>query len=112
MNRVLAGIAQIRRGLLESIWRPDSDWDLLVMGDVTTLNELRTATDLRCPEVDLLIVYNGDDFEEPWPDPSDSRGPKRGSLGALPGWEWNYVSDREAQYTGRGASHEAIRVWP
>lgn len=44
----------------------DSDWDLFVFGNDHTLSTLQENLSLRHPDIDLLIVYNGNDFREPW----------------------------------------------
>ena len=41
--------------------------------------------------VDHFIVYNGNDFKEPWGD-----NPKKGGLRE---WKWKLLSDSSAQYT-------------
>jgi hypothetical protein len=71
--------------------RPDSDWDLLAFANPRTLDELGANTHYQQPDVDLLVVLDGDEFREPWGD-----NPKRGWLTE---WEWTRISATEASYT-------------
>lgn len=92
---------------IQSIWlfgsringtsRPDSDWDFLIFGTQETLDKLRQHPELKQPNIDLLIVYNGDDFEEPWPDLAEKNKPKSGSLIE---WRWTKINDYIAHYEG------------
>lgn len=62
---------------IESIWligsranelpRDDSDWDILVFSNRELLTKLRERPILKRKQFDLLIVYNGQDFQEAWP---------------------------------------------
>ena len=62
--------------MIKSIWligsranntfRDDSDWDFIVFADKNTLKELQQDSAFDKDNIDLLIVYNGNDFEEPW----------------------------------------------
>jgi predicted nucleotidyltransferase len=97
--------------------RPDSDWDYLAFGNRLVLNSLRQRREFNLPNVDLLIVHDGNRFAKPW---RDNAGVKAGSLRD---WEWRVISDDEAAYratkfrddgdfnrnisVGRGR-----RVWP
>jgi hypothetical protein len=69
-----------------------SDWDYIVIADQMTLQSL--AADLRFndPRVDLLVVYDGDNFRKPWPNGD------REKYGSLSGWGWQRTSDGEAVY--------------
>jgi predicted nucleotidyltransferase len=98
--------------------RPDSDWDFLVFANQRVLNSLTRNSRFKRPDVDLLVVYDGDKFCKPWRDPKKARK-KRGSLS---GWEWKSLSD-EATYKATKESAEdefyvditkgrAVRVWP
>jgi predicted nucleotidyltransferase len=60
---------------------PNSDWDYLVFADRQTFDDLARNEAFNDPEIDLLVVYDGDQFSKPWPD--DSRQKK----GSLLGWE-------------------------
>ena len=92
---------------IESIWlfgsringtsRPDSDWDLLVFGTKKTIDELRRSLEFRQDNIDLLVVYNGNDFIEPWPTQPDSKEQKCGSLDE---WCWKKINQRIAFYQG------------
>ena len=96
--------------------RPDSDWNLLVFADDDAFQQLGKNIQFRRADVQLLVVCDGEKFQEPWGD-----NPKQGYLSE---WEWTKISDREAQYCGiKWAQEEkggqtalelcrAIRLWP
>jgi hypothetical protein len=99
--------------------RPDSDWDLLVFADAAILSRLRADEDQRrrCEDlhVGLLVVYDGDNFVEPW------GSPEREKHGNLSGWKWRMLSTREAEYRGTKPNADgwvninrckARRLWP
>ncbi|VAV83779.1 hypothetical protein MNBD_DELTA01-551 [hydrothermal vent metagenome] len=104
-------------------FKEESDWDFVVFlsGNQKTFSQIQRRKDLRHEDVDLLIVYDGDKFEEPWPFFSKERyKPKSGSL---KDWEWKIVSESEARYTaidGRlnekylelNEEARGIKVWP
>jgi len=48
-------------------FRENSDWDLLIFADEQTLDLMRKATELKRADVDVLVVYDGKNGEEPWP---------------------------------------------
>lgn len=79
--------------------RQESDWDYVAFADSTTLEQLRADTDLNEPNIDLLVVHNGDSFESPWV--HEGQQQKRGSL---TDWEWRAIPDnpRLAMYANRG----------
>ncbi len=94
-----------------------SDTDLLVFGSAEFLDAVRS--ELEPPEgIDCLVVFNGNDFEDPW----------REKSGVLSRWNWAMESPNEAQYVATkwvvdaelGGDHgnfetrkeKAIRVWP
>jgi predicted nucleotidyltransferase len=86
--------------------RPESDWDLLVFGDETSLDCLAQALELHREDVDCLVVGGVDEFSSAW-------GP-RAKSGSLSGWKWKRISDAEAQYTeakpaGNGDSFNVVR---
>ena len=99
--------------------RVDSDWDLLVFGSNRTLSILHKNLSLRRPDIDLLIVYNGNDFRAPWKTESG-----KVHSGSLTGWEWerDKGSHVRAHYKGtKGKDDEfevtvtreaAKRIWP
>jgi len=92
---------------IESIWlfgsringtyRPDSDWDLLVFGTHETLDELSQSDEFKQNNIDLLIVYNGNDFKSPWPSEPGSKKQKSGSLSE---WGWRKLNHQIAFYNG------------
>lgn len=83
---------------IESIWligsrandthKEDSDWDFLIFADEELLNSLEKRPALRLQYVDFLVVFNGDDFRDPWSN-------KRGSLSD---WKWKQLSTGRAKY--------------
>jgi len=95
--------------------RPDSDWDLFAFANPQTLRDLSVDTRHQRPDIDLLIVLDGDEFREPWGD-----NPKRGWLTE---WEWTKISETEALYTSPSREttarewsrplrkSKAIRIW-
>ena len=99
--------------------RAGSDWDLLVFGGPRTLAALRENLSLRRPDIDLLIVHNGDDFAAPWE--SESGKVKSGSLTTWK-WERDKGSHMRAHYMGTKPGDDefavattrevAKRIWP
>lgn len=90
--------------------RKNSDWDLLVMGDAELLERLsRTAP---TPNVDLLVLFDGESFASPW----DSGSSKVRKSGSLSDWAWRQTSESEAIYSGTkwpndwGSIKKAIRL--
>jgi hypothetical protein len=73
--------------------KPSSDWDYIAIADSATLKALSEDATFNSPEVDLLVVYDGDNFRKPWPD--DGRDNKTGSL---TGWDCQEISRTEASY--------------
>ncbi len=114
---------------IQSIWligsranelsRDDSDWDILIFANREVLTKLKEQPMLKRKQFDLLIVYNGQDFQEVWP----VGEPKSGNLGE---WEWKEVSFKDAVYKsvkskGKDWFKEdmtevkiakAVRLWP
>jgi predicted nucleotidyltransferase len=72
--------------------RPTSDWDYLVIADQRTLESLSAKPEFNDPKVDLVVVYDGDNFRKPWLDGD------RDKYGSLSGWDWNQTSESEAHY--------------
>jgi predicted nucleotidyltransferase len=68
----------------------DSDWDLLVFGSQDILKSLQNDSRFNLDSVDLLVVYNGMDFEKPWGEETKS--------GSLPGWDWKELNSNTATY--------------
>jgi hypothetical protein len=64
--------------------------ELLVFADLTTLERLRKSGSLHCTDVDVLVVVDGDRFENAW-------GEHRVS-GSLARWAWRQVSPELAYY--------------
>jgi hypothetical protein len=71
-----------------------SDWDFLVFGDAKLLRELSPLT--PPPDLDLMVVYDGENFQSPWPRPTD--GIHNGGDLAL--WKWSRTSRTTATYEG------------
>lgn len=69
---------------------PDGAAELLVFADAATLQCLRKSDDLHCDEVELLVVVDGDAFENAWGDERLS--------GSLSRWAWREVSADHAFY--------------
>lgn len=85
---------------IQSIWlfgsranetqRIDSDWDLLVFGTQEILEALKFDQTFHQKIMDLLVVYNGNNFENPWEEEQKS--------GSLIEWCWKESSANEATY--------------
>lgn len=73
---------------------PSSDWAILLFGTESAIEELASKWQPEVADVDLLIVYDGENFRSPWPRPDTGRF-KRGSL---PSWEWREIRSDEAVY--------------
>lgn len=92
----------------------DSDWDYLVFADEEFLSTLTCDHSIRRSYVDLLVVYNGDNFQAPWG--------KKTKSGSLSQWEWKQLTATRAQYKGTkwkdddvGAEisvKQAQKIWP
>lgn len=122
LERLLAAYPNI-----ESVWligsranetaRDDSDWDLLVFASREVLEALSTDDSFSRSDVDLLVVYDGDNFESPYGG-TDNRRSKKGSLKK---WEWQHFSADLASYEackpGEGMHidierRSGVRIWP
>jgi hypothetical protein len=68
----------------------DAAWHLLVFADTPTLQRLRKSDHLHRADVELLVVVDGDRFENAW-------GGQRLS-GSLGRWAWRQVSEDVAYY--------------
>ena len=66
---------------------PNSDWDFVVFGSNAGLEAIRKNVDERA-DVDLLIVTDGDSFQDPW----------KTKTGKLSSWEWQETCDGGAVY--------------
>jgi hypothetical protein len=69
---------------------PDSAWELLVFADRPTLQSLRRSDQLHRADVELLVVFDGNQFENAW-------GRRRLS-GSLARWAWRQSTDEVAYY--------------
>ena len=90
--------------------------ELLVFADEPTLQSLRKSARLHRADIDLMVVFDGDRFENAW-------GERRVS-GSLARWAWRQVSPELAYYDeskwaergGEGGSvvrvrRKAILIW-
>lgn len=67
----------------------ESDTDLIVFGSESLLRSVRLQ--IKQPQaVDCLVVFNGDDYQDPWQE-------KSGSLSKL---KWEKVDANSAKYIG------------
>jgi hypothetical protein len=83
-----------------------SDWDYLVIADQGTLESLSAKPEFNDPEVDVLVVYDGDNFRKPWLDGD------REKHGSLTGWDWNRTSETEARYRAtKPRSNDDFNSW-
>ena len=82
-----------------------SDWDFLIFADEKLLSALRQEPKIK-NNIDILVVYDGDHFEDPWPRDSNGKFKK----GNLKDWEWKQVSLDEAEYVGTKAISNSIHV--
>jgi hypothetical protein len=91
--------------------------ELLVFADRITLHTLRKADSLHCADLQVLVVFDGDQFENAW-------GPHR-VCGSLVRWAWHpaaydvayYDESRWAQPEGDGGTVARVRrkaflIWP
>jgi predicted nucleotidyltransferase len=99
----------------------DSDWDLLVFANGRVLDLLKANIKLRNESeknnIDLLVVFNGDDFKAPWKRPGEENKPyKESCLTGVGGFGWSILSEVEAEYTEVKDSNtrfrKAWRIWP
>jgi hypothetical protein len=65
-------------------------WELLVFGSSETLKRLRRADNLHRSDIEVLVVTDGEHFENAW-------GPRQLS-GSLARWGWRAASAGEAYY--------------
>lgn len=73
---------------IRSVWLIEHG--LLLVADERTLERLRKSGDLRRADIDVLVVTDGDRFENVW-------GPRKLS-GSLARWAWQQGSPDEAYY--------------
>ena len=69
--------------------RPDSDTDLLIFGPDGFLQSVISGLN-QPADIDCLVVYDGDNYQDPWQD-------KSGSLRKL---QWKRLDERSATYVG------------
>lgn len=69
--------------------KPNSDTDLLVFGSNATIR-LIVESMLPPQEIDCLVVFDGNQYRDPWQE-------KSGSLTSI---KWQQLSDRRARYIG------------
>ena len=84
---------------IRAVWRtrhgahddaPALEHEFLAFADKPTLDRLRQCEDLHRSDVELLVVVDGDRFENAW-------GPRKLS-GSLARWAWRQVSAELAYY--------------
>ena len=93
LSRVLVSCLEIR-----AVWSSAdagsllaaASHQLIVFADRPTLLSLRRSERLHRADVELLVVFDGDQFENAW-------GPQRLS-GSLSRWAWRQVSDELAYF--------------
>lgn len=108
MDEIPAFAARLVTSCLDirAVWW--SECALIVFADQRTLERLRKFDDLRCGDLDVLVVIDGDRFENVW-------GPRKLS-GSLARWAWQQVSTDEAYYDesrwadSRGQPGRVVRV--
>ncbi|NOT11052.1 MAG: nucleotidyltransferase domain-containing protein [Methylococcaceae bacterium] len=98
--------------------RADSDWDLLAFGSQVILESLTNDKRFRQPSIDLLIVYDSENFNDPW---------ELGKRGSLQEWAWKkedqnlamyratkriYDEDGKEQFNRKVIWCRALRVYP
>lgn len=89
---------------------PPSDWDFIIFGDEDLINEMSQIKPVL--HVDLLVVYDGDNFKSPWPRPSDGVI----KTGSLSSWKWKQIRPNLASYEGTkwpddwGSTKRAIKI--
>jgi hypothetical protein len=100
LSRVLVSCLEIR-----AVWSSadagsclaSTSHQLIVFADKPTLLSLRRSGELHRADVELLVVFDGDQFENAW-------GPLRLS-GSLSRWSWRQVSDELAYFDESKWSH-------
>ena len=86
---------------------PGGSHQLIAFADRPTLLSLRKSGELHRADVELLVVFDGDQFENAW-------GPQRLS-GSLSRWAWRQVNDElayydESRWAPRGVDGAVVRV--
>ena len=97
-------------------FRDDSDWDYIVFADQSFLEYLKGREDLHVQNVDFLVVFDGNKFQNAW-------GLKE-KTGSLSSWQWRQTTGERAEYMEAKwegddengdvvcTNKNAIRVWP
>ncbi len=98
-----------------------SDWDLFVFANGRVLDLLKADIELKNESekdnIDLLVVFNGDNFKAPWKRPGEENKPyKESCLTDVLNFDWKTISEVEANYTARKNDEvqirKAWRIWP
>lgn len=99
-----------------------SDWDLMVFANENSLEKLKNSPELKNEVIDVLVVYDDENFIEPWHESG-----KRYKSGNLVSWSWEQVTESEAIYTAnkylsednwfkegqfKSITLNALKVWP
>jgi hypothetical protein len=93
LSRVLVSCLEIRAVWLSAdagSCLTSAAHQLIVFADKATLLSLRRSDQLHRADVELLVVFDGDHFENAW-------GPQRLS-GSLSRWAWRQVNDELAYF--------------
>ena len=93
LSRVLVSSLEIRAVWSSTDAAPGlaaASHQLILFADKPTLLSLRRSGELHRADVELLVVFDGDQFENAW-------GPQRLS-GSLSRWAWRQVSDELAYF--------------
>jgi hypothetical protein len=89
--------------------RPESDWDLLAFAIGDAFGEMQGDSDVRAPGIDLLVVIDGDRFEQPWID----EGQICPKFGYLDVWRrtQNFQTDATYLSSRNQQTAPAVRLW-
>lgn len=74
--------------------KEDSDWDILIIADQHVLNLLEKEGSERYLTLDIMVVFDQDNFRGPWRRESD----KAYKHGSLQKWEWKELQSGVAKY--------------
>lgn len=86
--------------------KENSDWDILIFADQNVLGSLEKENSERYLNLDIMIVFDQDNFRGPWRRESDGAY-KRGNL---QDWEWKELQSGLATYKATKEVHG--RVFP
>lgn len=73
-----------------------SDWDFFVFGTLEILQLLENDKSFHNPFIDLLIIYNGENFKDPG---------GKGKNGSLTEWGWKEIDESTATYIESKPDH-------